>query len=80
MCSACKCACACLLCGVLVCIEFLFHFPNGEYDDAYVFLVENPHQLTIKFPVEGQHKTCKLCCLDTVYFCYRLKELLKTRQ
>eukprot|EP00731_Ephydatia_muelleri_P016475 Em0009g899a len=40
--------------------DYIAKFPNGECDDAYVFLVENPRQLTIKFPVKGQHKIWKL--------------------
>ncbi len=34
-------------------------FPKGESESLYVFVVENPRELIVKFPVKGQHKLCK---------------------
>ena len=32
--------------------------PQGESESEYVFIVDNPQELTVKFPIAGQHKIC----------------------
>ena len=40
--------------------DYKEEFPEGESESPYVFVCENPQQLTVKFPVKGQHKIWKL--------------------
>ena len=40
--------------------DYSNEFPEGESDSPFVFVCENPQQLTVKFPVKGQHKIWKL--------------------
>lgn len=40
--------------------EYKEEFPEDESESPYVFVCENPQQLTVKFPVKGQHKIWKL--------------------
>lgn len=34
--------------------------PDGESESPFVFVVENPQELTVKFPIKGKHKIWKL--------------------
>ena len=36
--------------------DYIQAYPHGESGAAYVFVCENPHELTVKFPVKGKHK------------------------
>ncbi|XP_064390454.1 activating signal cointegrator 1-like [Halichondria panicea] len=40
--------------------EYREQFPKGESESLYVFVVENPRELIVKFPVKGQHKLWRL--------------------
>lgn len=40
--------------------DYKEEFPEGESESPYVFVCENPQQLTVKFPVKGEHKIWKL--------------------
>lgn len=39
--------------------EYRKVFPNGESDSPFVFICEDPQELSIRFPVKGEHKICK---------------------
>ena len=34
-------------------------YPGGESESPYVFIMENPCELVVKFPIKGQHKICE---------------------
>lgn len=38
---------------------FCFQFPEGDSNSEYVFIVENPKELILRFPIKGRHKLCK---------------------
>lgn len=40
--------------------EYRKIFPNGESDSPFVFICEDPQELSVRFPVKGEHKICKL--------------------
>ena len=40
--------------------DYREEFPEGESESPFVFVCENPQQLTVKFPIKGQHKIWKL--------------------
>ena len=40
--------------------DYIQSYPHGESNAAYVFVCENPHELTVKFPVKGKHKIWRL--------------------
>jgi len=37
----------------------MFQFSGGESESDFVFIVDNPQQLAVKFPVKGKHKICE---------------------
>ena len=39
--------------------SWYLQYPGGESESPFVFIVENPSELVVKFPVKGQHKICK---------------------
>lgn len=40
--------------------QYRIQFPYGESNSPYVFICEAPQELSIKFPIKGQHKIYKL--------------------
>lgn len=40
--------------------QYRVQFPDGESNSPYVFVCEAPQELSIKFPIKGQHKIYKL--------------------
>ena len=40
--------------------DYIRSYPDGESGSAFVFVCENPQELTVKFPVKGQHKIWRL--------------------
>ena len=40
--------------------EYRQKYPDGESTSPYVFICENPQELMIKFPMQGQHKIFQL--------------------
>lgn len=36
-------------------------YPGGESESPYVWICENPRELSMLFPIRGQHKICKYC-------------------
>lgn len=39
--------------------EYRKYYPNGESESPFVFICESPQELSIRFPVKGDHKICK---------------------
>lgn len=39
--------------------EYRKIYPQGESDSPFVFICESPQELSIRFPVKGEHKICK---------------------
>lgn len=39
--------------------EYRKIYPNGESDSPFVFICHSPQELSIRFPVKGEHKICK---------------------
>ncbi|CAG2065977.1 unnamed protein product, partial [Timema podura] len=40
--------------------EYRTRFPEGESDSPFVFICQDPHELPVRFPVQGKHKIYKL--------------------
>lgn len=40
-------------------LGFCPQYPEGESESDYVFIVENPQELTVKFPIKGNPKICR---------------------
>nr|CAD7420703.1 unnamed protein product [Timema poppensis] len=40
--------------------EYRARFPEGESDSPFVFICQDPHELPVRFPVQGRHKIYKL--------------------
>lgn len=39
--------------------EYRKYYADGESDSPFVFICESPQELSIRFPVKGEHKICK---------------------
>ena len=46
----------------MCCARVVLQYPGnaGESGSDFVFIVDNPQELTIKFPIKGGHKICEL--------------------
>ncbi|XP_072038298.1 activating signal cointegrator 1-like isoform X2 [Amphiura filiformis] len=40
--------------------QYRDQFPDGESSSPYVFIVENPQELVVRFPIKGKHKIWRL--------------------
>jgi hypothetical protein len=40
--------------------QYLNEYPDGESTSPYVFVCRNPHELVVRFPIQGRHKLYKL--------------------
>lgn len=38
--------------------QYRCEFPDGEVEDPYVFISENPQALPVRYPIKGQPKIC----------------------
>ena len=53
--------------------EYRKKFPDGESESPFVFICEEPKELSLRFPITGHHKICKFCFLKKLsifYFYY----------
>lgn len=39
--------------------EYRKIYPDGESESPFVFICDNPQELSIRFPIKGMHKICK---------------------
>lgn len=39
--------------------EYRKVYPNGESDSPFVFICDDPQELSVRFPVKGEHKICE---------------------
>lgn len=39
--------------------EYRKKFPDGESESPFVFICDEPKELSLKFPILGRHKICK---------------------
>lgn len=49
--------------------EYRKIYPDGESDSPFVFICESPQELSIRFPIKGEHKICKFL-IDFFYYVY----------
>lgn len=40
--------------------EYRKVYPEGESDSPFVFICDNAQELSVRFPIKGEHKICKL--------------------
>lgn len=56
--------------------QYRSQYPNGEVEDPYVFICENPVSLPVRYPVKGKPNICKdFALLFVVFNCRREKHM-----